>query len=64
MFSDDITKILNVIFIKKKIADRVPGSKWIKDMDHRIDSDPDLKEVVSILEGRVRNIEIIYNDHY
>ena len=36
MFSDEIVKILNVIVIKKKISDKAPGSKWIKDMESKI----------------------------
>lgn len=41
-FSDEIVKILNVIVIKKKIADKVKDSKWIKDMDHKIQMDDNL----------------------
>lgn len=33
IFSDEIVKVLNVIVIMKKIMDKVPDSKWIKDME-------------------------------
>ena len=46
MYDEEIVKILNVIIIKKKIADRVPGSKWIKDMESKIAEDSNFEQII------------------
>ena len=63
-FSEEILKILNVLVIKQKIQHyyKIEDSKWLKDIHDQLDEDENLFKIVNILQRKIRNIEIVYQE--
>lgn len=60
IFSENVIKVFNVCVIIRKIEDRFNSSKWLKLLNESMRQDGYLMEIRSLLNERIRNIEIVY----